>query len=427
MSENKLKKCYQYFWKVPFLVPYWNWKELFEILKSSLKGRLVEGKSIDLFVKEFCDLIGVKYGIVTNLGRSAIELILRAMEIKEGDEVILPSFCCKGILMPVLNAGCRPVMVDIDRNFNISVESCIKKITLKTKAIIVPHLSGKAAEIDKIKEAVKDRNIIIIDDACQATGGRKEGKYLGTLGDVGIFSFGMGKNMMACSGGMVVTDSEKIYQKMCGLPLEKQKLTDILKKLYYCFFRMFLRKYTFPFYLAFDRLVSLSGIKSSCDRGSYKMLKMSSLDAAILRIQLKKLEDIIARRRRNAEILYIELSDVEEILLPEWDEDHVFTKFIITLKKTKVSGTIGPSREVIELARFLTQKSVETEGTYIPLHLREGFEQYADEKLTVTEDLYLNSFTLPVQPKLSEKNMFYIGEVIKEYFEKNREYNARKR
>ena len=412
MLGKKLYYFFQYFWKVPFLVQYWGAEEFKAIGRAIFMGKVVKGPDTEMFVQRFCNLIGVKYGIPTNLARSAIEMPLHALGSGEGDEVILPAFGCKGTVMPVINAGYKPVFADIEEDFNIAPKSVKAHITGKTKAVIVPNLSGKPAKIVEIREITQKRGILLIEDACQATGGRHNGQYLGTFGDVGVFSFGMGKNMMATGGGIVVTNSEDLYRTMKNIELEDEKWFDVLRKVKFYILTMFLRKYTAPYFLILNRIrTKLSFLKPNFfDNyyGDYKLLNMSNLDASILLIQLRKLSEIIARRRANAQILCQLLSDVEELKIPMFDNEHIFTKFIITLEKEKKSKDSKMSKEASGLSRFLRHRSIEPEATYTPLHIRDGLTQYANGNLPVSESLYWRSFTLPVQPNLTQKDMILL-------------------
>jgi dTDP-4-amino-4,6-dideoxygalactose transaminase len=346
-------------------------------------GKVVKGPDTEMFVQRFCNLIGVKYGIPTNLARSAF--------------------------------------ADIEEDFNIAPKSVKAHITGKTKAIIIPHLSGKPAKIEEIREITQKRGILLIEDVCQATGGKHNEQYLGTFGDVGVFSFGMGKNMMATGGGIVVTNLEGLYRAMKNIKLEDEKWSDLLRKVKFYILTMFLRKYTAPYFLILNIIRSkLSFLKPRFfDRyyGDYKLLNMSNMDASILLIQLRKLSEIIARRRANAEILCQLLSDIEELKIPRFDNEHIFTKFVITLEKGEKSKDSKMSKEASGLSRFLRHRSIEPEATYTPLHLRDGLTQYANGNLPVSESLYWRSFTLPVQPNLTQKDMIYVAEVVRQYFE----------
>jgi len=401
------------FYRVPFLVPYWNGEEFREIITAIFTGRLIRGESREKFVEDFLNFIDLKYGFATNMGRSAIELTLRGLGLGAGDEIILPTFCCRGVIIPVIKAGCTPVFADIGDDFNINPESVREYLTPKTRAVIVAHLSGKVAKIDEIKEIIKNRNIFLIEDACQITGGKHGGKFLGTLGDVGIFSFGMGKNMMATAGGFLATNSQDLYYRILNIKIGNEKPGEVLKRAIHRVVKFRFRKYSMPFFIIKDVITSKFVSESP---SKYELLRISNLDAALLRLQLGKLEEIIEKRKRNAKILHRELSQIEEVVIPEFDEDNIFTKFIIIFKKGTKPLKIGLCQEVRSFTRYLKKYSIETEETYTPLHLRKEFKQYYRAILPKSEDLYWRATTIPVQPNLKEKDILYISNVIKRYF-----------
>ena len=405
------------FYRIPFLVPYWGTQELVTALDIMLRRKIIKGEDEEQFVKDFCNLIGARYGIATNMGRSAIELALRGSGVGNGDEVILPTFACRGVITPVIRAGCTPVLVDIDDDFNISPQSVRDHVSEKTRAIIVPHLSGKVAKIEEIKGMVKDRDIFVIEDACQATGGKHNSSYLGMLGDVGIFSFGMGKNMMATAGGLLVTNSQELYNNIQNLEIEREHTGEVLRRAGHRIVKFRLSRYTSPFFII--KGIAMGVIAPHHPPqivDQYRLARMSNLDTALLRIQLSKLGEIIDKRRKNAKILCQELSQIEHIIFPDFDNEHIFTKFLITLKEGNKPTGIGLGEEVRRFATYLRKASIECEQTYTPLHLRDGFQRYCKGRLPKSEDLYWRSTTLPVQPHLKERDMMYISKIVKRFF-----------
>jgi len=407
------------FYRIPFLVPYWDSRELRAMANVALNRKVIDGEYEELFVQEFCNLIGVKYGITTNMGRSAIELTLRGLGLGKGDEVILPTFICRGAITPIIKAGCTPILVDIDDDFNISPQSIREHITEKTRAIIVAHLSGKVAKIKKIKDIVKNRNIFVIEDACQATGAKHNGRYLGTLGDVGIFSFGMGKNMMSTAGGLLVTNSEALYNHIQNPKIEREHTGEVLRRAAHRVVKFRFRRYTLPLFIvmsAANNIIRHPG-RATYD---YRLSKISNMDAALLRIQLGKLEEIIKKRRENARILCQRLSQIEDIAIPYFNDEHIFTKFIITFKRGSKPTRIGLCKEVQRFTEYLRKASIEVERTYTPLHLRESFQGYCKGRLPYSEYLYWRSITLPVHPNLGEEDMIYVSKIVKSFFSERR-------
>jgi dTDP-4-amino-4,6-dideoxygalactose transaminase len=147
----------------------------------------------------------MKYAIPVNRGRVGIEIALRAMQLNENDEVIIPSYICHTVLDAVLKAGTRPVFADVGPDLHLTPETVKKAITPKTKCVIVPHLFGNIAAIDKIEEMLKGTEIALIDDAAQSFGAKCSGRLVGTFGDCGIVSCGPGKRLQG-------------LQVVCSLP-----------------------------------------------------------------------------------------------------------------------------------------------------------------------------------------------------------------
>lgn len=177
----------------------WNWL-------SWRKGRAV-GKLED----EFREMMGVNYALAVGSGREALYLILKSLNLAEGDEVIVQSFTCMVVINSILWNGLKPVYVDIDNTFNFSAADLSKKITAKTKAVIVQHTFGIPAEILKIKKVCEDNKIVLIEDCAHALGASVDGKPVGTFGDLGFYSLGRSKVISCVNGGIVICSNKK-YQ-----------------------------------------------------------------------------------------------------------------------------------------------------------------------------------------------------------------------
>jgi len=172
---------------------------------------LEDGEIVEQFENKLKTYIGREYAVATTNGFSAIHLSLIALGVMENDEVIIPSYTCPALLNPVLIMGAKPVFADIEYDsFNISAEQVKKKISEKTKAIIVPHTFGFPADI----EAIASLGYPVIEDCAQSLGGEFNGKKLGTSSEISIFSFYATKMMTSGDGGMVMTNNQDIYEKV---------------------------------------------------------------------------------------------------------------------------------------------------------------------------------------------------------------------
>ena len=182
-----------HFYRVPLCVPYWNKETYRAAFLSFLCGRVVDGPDIERLKSFLIETLGVENTLLFGSGSLALELALRFYAVGEGDEVVVPSFCCSAVIPPILAVGATPALADVGADLNINDETVERALTKKTKAIIVPHLFGNPADIQPIVELARDRGIRVIDDAAQALGATIDDRPAGTFGDAGILSFGSEK------------------------------------------------------------------------------------------------------------------------------------------------------------------------------------------------------------------------------------------
>jgi len=180
-------------------------------------GNYISGKHVASFESSFAKIHDSKYGIACNSGTAAIEIILKALNIGTGDEVILPAMTFVATMEAVVATGATPVLVDVDEiNWNISAKAASKAITTKTRAIIFVHLHGSPSGIESIYSLCNLKNIYLIEDAAQAHLAKSKNKSVGTFGVAAAFSFYPGKNLGALGeGGAIVTNSKSLADKMC--------------------------------------------------------------------------------------------------------------------------------------------------------------------------------------------------------------------
>ena len=166
---------------------------------------------VDEFEKEFIKKFNVKHARAVSSGTAALLAALKALKIKRGDEVITQSFTFVATVEAIIEAGAIPVIAEINETLNMDPADLEKKITEKTKAIIPVHMLGVPCQLDEINKIAKEKNIPVLEDTAQAIGGEYKGKKLGTIGDVGIFSFDFGKTITTGEGGMIITNNGEIY------------------------------------------------------------------------------------------------------------------------------------------------------------------------------------------------------------------------
>ncbi len=334
------------------------------------------GKEVELFEREFASFSETEYGIGVASGTEALHLSLLALGISSGDEVITAANTFVATVLGINYTGARPVLVDIDSdNYNLDVSFIENVITKRTKAIIPVHLFGQPADMDPIMEIAREHNLKVIEDACQAHGAKYKGKKVGSIGDVGCFSFYPGKNLGAYGdGGMVVTNDEKIAEKIRTLRNYGSR-----KKYYHEF----------------------KGFNSRLD----------TLQAAILRVKLKYLDEWNRKRIRNALLYSSLLKDIKEVITPQFREDldssHVFHLYVVRVEKRD------------QLLDFLDKKGIRCGIHYpVPLHFQEAYKDlgYKQGDFPIAEKLSKEILSLPMYPELTEEEIIYVVESAKKFY-----------
>jgi len=347
------------------------WNELNAAIQSVLRsGQFIMGPEVKAFEKEVAGYLGVKHAIGVNSGTDALVIGLRAMDIGPGDEVITTPFTFFATAESISNVGAKPVFVDIEEDsFNIDPEKIEEAITEKTKAIMPVHLYGNPANMAKIMQIAKKRNLKVIEDCAQSFGARYysnndfEGKQTGSIGDIGAYSFFPSKNLGAFGdGGLVVTNNDDIAEQA------RMLRTHGAKKKYHN---------------------EILGYNSRLD----------SIQAAILRVKLPKIDEWNEGRRQVAKRYNELFKDNPNIITPEITKGHVFHQYTIRVLNT--------SRD--ELQAKLKEQGIGSMVYYpIPqdkLPIYRG--QYQEN--SISDNLGMRVLSLPIWPTLDESNQKYIA------------------
>ena len=177
-----------------------------------------EGKFVKLFEKNFSSFNKRKFGVAVTNGTAALEIAVKSLNLKKNSEVLIPSFSIISTANAVIKNNLKPILIDCDLDtWNINIEETIKKITKRTKAIIITHIYGLPVDLDKILKIAKIRNIKIIEDAAEVIGLKYKNKICGSFGDLSIFSFYANKHITTGEGGMICTNDKKLYDKCKSL------------------------------------------------------------------------------------------------------------------------------------------------------------------------------------------------------------------
>ncbi|MBU1912705.1 MAG: DegT/DnrJ/EryC1/StrS family aminotransferase [Candidatus Omnitrophica bacterium] len=357
-------------------------KKQYEQIRDELKGPIekvmssggfILGEDVGLFEQEFSAYCGVKYGIGVNSGTDALFLACLACGIGKGDEVITPAYTYIATSFGISIAGAKPVFVDTEeKTYSIDVSKIEKAITKKTKAILLVHLYGHPADMDPVMQIAKKHKLKVIEDCAQAHGALYKNKKVGSFGDAACFSFYPTKNLGAFGdAGMVLTDSDEIKDKMVLLHDygRKGRYENIIK-----------------------------GYNSRLD----------TLQAAILRVKLKHLDEWNEKRRKNAS-LYTKLFKEAKlnIILPQEAEyaKHVYHQYTVRVKNRT------------EVMERLAGKGVRTLIHYpIPVHLQECYKELKHKKgdFPIAEKCCEGIMSLPMYPELAEEEIRYIVEQLSE-------------
>ena len=357
--------------KIPFL----NIKPQHEALKAELEqvmaevvdsGWYVGGQVVETFENDFAQYIGAKNCISCGNGTDALELILEGYEIGEGDEVIIPSFTWVSDGESVVRAGAKPVFADVEVNtFNLSVERIRQLITKKTKAIIAVHLFGLPAELDAIKDLCIEKGIKLIEDCAHAHGAVYDTQKVGGIGDAALFSFYPTKNLGALGdGGAVVTNDQRLADRIRLIKDHGQVVRD---------------KHV------------LAGRNSRLD----------TLQAAVLSVKLKYLDQSNKERARLADIYLKALADTD-LRLPKKQEGRIWHLFTVLSKQRD------------ELKAHLAKVGIQTAIHYpTPIHKMEAFKN--EISLPNAEKISNQILSLPLFPGLKEAEIEYVVEGIKSF------------
>ncbi len=326
-----------------------------EVLKS---GMLAQGSKVEEFQNEFAKYSEAKYGIATSSGTTALHTALVAAGVEKGDEVITTPFTFAATSNSILYSDAIPVYSDINpKTFNLDPEKIEEKITDKTKAILPVHLYGQPADMDPILEIAEKHDLKVIEDAAQAHGSTYKNKKIGSIGDLGCFSFYPTKNMTTGEGGMVTTNSEELEEKSAMIRAHGES-----------------KRYE----------QSLLGYN----------YRMTDIAASIGLVQLKHIDEFNEKRNENASYLSEGLADVNGITTPEVDENvtHVFHQYTIRVSKDRDT-----------FKQYLTDNGIGT-GVHYPIVLyKQPYYQKLGIKGNCPEaELAANQvISLPVHPSLT--------------------------
>ena len=369
-------------------------KAVNRVLKN---GWLSGGKETVLFEKELADWWGMKYAISTNSGSSANFIALMSLKLRPGDEVITPACGFPTTVSPIIIQGFTPVYVDVHKGYTICIEEVEEAITLKTKAIMFSHTLGNVCDMDQLMKVARENSLYVIEDCCDAVGSKWDGKKVGTFGDLATVSFYPAHHMTTGGeGGAILTNDSKLYERcksirdwgracICGWNSQGCNA-----------------RFDNP---PFDHKYYYTNLGMN--------LKLTEMQAAFGREQLKRLDGFIAQRKSNFEILYSELMKDPErrIRLPQWDKKADVSWFAFPYLCYHIPERNGMMRHLEKLG-IQTRTLFSGDITKHPAY--RGIGRIASD-LTLTDLNMSGVFFVGVGPKLTKDNMKYIANGIKSY------------
>ena len=322
------------------------------------------GENVQSFEKSVSSFVKSKYTVAVNSGTAALQAALYALDIKNGDEVLIPSFTFVATANAIISVGAKPIFVDIlNENYTINPDDLQKKITKETRAIIPVHLYGNVADVERLDEISAKYNIPIIEDSAQSLGSTYKRKHTGTFFEMGCFSMYPAKVMTSGEGGFIVTNNKNLRDKL-----------------------MMIRNH---------------GITRTNDPKIFGLnLRLPEISAAIATIQMKKLPNFLKKRKQNAEFLSNKICDLD-LKLPNQRKHENVNWYLYTIA----------SKNRNKLLKKLNEKGIGAVSYYSkPIHTKKFYKQNVN--LPMTDFAASQVLSLPIHPKVTPKNIEFISKIL---------------
>jgi dTDP-4-amino-4,6-dideoxygalactose transaminase len=362
---------------IPINKPQIGEEEVQAVVKVMRSGMLTSGlgagPEVTRLEQDFAKLAGVKHTVAVNTGTAALHSAVMACGVKQGDEVILPSFTFVATAEAVVLAGGKPVFADIDpETYNLAPSAVEKSITKKTKAILPVDLYGFSADMKPLREIAEKHGLALVEDAAQAHGATYAGKPAGSFSDAACWSLYASKNITTGEGGLVTTSDDQIDEtlRMIRTHGEKAKYASLILGNNY---------------------------------------RMSEIQAAIGNVQLEKLPSFVANRRRNAQQLTKILEKSNKLVLPYESAERQHSWYLYTARLK--DGAEGKRNRILD---DLKKKGIGAEAYYVnPIHMMPFYrENFGSVKLPETDKASTQVFSLPIHPSVTSEQVDYIGKTL---------------
>jgi perosamine synthetase len=374
--------------KIPVCSPKINKRDI-EIVENCVRSTWISGTSeyVTEFEEKFAKYCGCKYGVATNSGTTTLHLALATLDVKKGDEVIIPTFTMIATVNSVTYTGAKPILIDSELDtWNIDTSKIEEKITDRTKVIMPVHTYGHPVDMDPILELAEKYGLYVIEDAAEAHGAEYKGRKTGSMGHLGCFSFYANKIITTGEGGMMVTNDQELAEKARWLRA-------------HAFGRE--GKHFYHEALGFG-------------------YRMSGLQAALGLAQLERINQFVSIRRKNAKLYNSLLSELEgRITLPP---EASWGKNVYWMYSILVGEQFGISRT--RLMENLELEGIGTRTFFYPIHVQPFYsKQYQGEEFVVADRLSRKGVNLPSGNNLSHAEVEYVCSCIKKLANKRNDLN----
>lgn len=366
-------------YKIPVAKPALGEEELNNVIKAVKSGWVSsKGEFIEKFEKDFAKYIGVKYGVATSNGTTALHLALAALNIRRGDEVIVPDLTFIATANVVKHCGAKPVLVDVNSNYwCIDPKKIEEKITPKTRAIIPVHLYGHPCDMEYIIDIANKNDLFVVEDAAEAHGAEYKGNKVGSFGDVSCFSFYGNKIITTGEGGICLTNNEELAEKMRILRDHGQSL----KKKYW------------------HEMIGFN-------------YRMTNIQAAIGLAQLKKIDEFIEKKRQIAKLYSDHFKELAERGMITLHPEMRWAKSVYWMYSILIEDRFGITRD--NLIEKLEAEGIETRPFFYPIHKMPPYRKRKNNNnYRVSEELSRKGLNLPSSVLLTEEEIKTVTEAIK--------------
>ncbi len=357
---------------IPIAKPNFGEEEKRAVLEVLESGILAQGPRVKAFEQAFAAYVGRKHGVAVVNGTAALHVAMLGLGIGKGHEVLVPPLTFFACAATVIHCGARVRFADVEEStYNLDPAKAMRAVTSKTRAVMPVHLFGQTATMGPIRELAAERNLLVIEDACQAHGAEYGGKRAGNLGDIACFSFYPTKNMTTTEGGMIVTDDDVVAERCRMLRDQGQSA-----------------KYVHDV-LGFN-------------------LRMTEVCAAIGLVQLRRLDEFVRRRRETAKFLSEHFQDLKGLVPPVEGPDrvHAFYQYVV-----RITPRFPRSRD--DFVKFLNDQGVGSRPSYpMPLYAQKALAGQKHRRCRIAERVIPQLLELPVHPLVSDEDRERIAAAV---------------